>query len=282
MAKIVVSLLTYNSAKHLELCLAHIAAQTFNDFELVCRDNNSTDDSVALVSRLAPGCRVISQKTNDGFSRGHNATIRETQSEYVCILNADVALLPSYFDECIAFLDRNPAAGAVSGLLLKTNTLTEKPADGIIDSSGIELLKTGECRNANAGKPASVCGDTTRVLGVPATAAVYRRSALEDVAMEIGGRKEYFDEDFFMYKEDVDLAVRFALRGWEAYTLPLTRAHHIRSTAPKRFVRPSSFINRLSYRNHCFLLINTIPTDVFKRYWLWIALYECVKFLYNK
>lgn len=276
MARIVISLLTYNSEKYLEHVLKSIARQTFHDFELVIRDNNSTDGSAAFASCIVPYARVIMQKTNDGFSRAHNATIRETSSEYVCILNPDIVLSEQYFGECVSFLDAHPSVGAVSGLLIRVKSLTETGKSDTIDSSGLRFSAFGRATNLFAGKPLSVVLGPLRVLGVSATAAVYRRSALEDVAVH----SEYFDEDFFMYKEDIDLALRFALRGWEAYTLPSCRAWHVRSTAQKIFERPSVFINQLSYRNHWYVLIKSVPEKFFIQYGFLIAFFECCKFLY--
>lgn len=276
MAKLAISLLTYNSEKYLEYALKSIETQEFRGFELIVRDNNSTDESAAFASRLAPYAIVISQKTNDGFSRAHNATIRDTTSEYVCILNPDLALSENYLDVCISFLDSHPEVGAVSGLLIRVKSLTETGSSDIIDSSGLYLSKTGRVFNLFAGKPLSAVSKPLRVLGTPATAAVYRRSALDDVAI----RGEYFDEDFFMYKEDVDLALRLALRRWEVYTIPWCRAWHVRSTSSKIFSRPSLFVNRLSYRNHWYMLIKSVPRKFFIRYGFLIVFFEFCKFLY--
>lgn len=276
MTKIAISLLLYNSKKYLGHALKSIETQEFRDFELIVRDNNSTDESAAFASRLAPYARVILQRTNDGFSRAHNATIRDSTSEYVCILNPDLALSENYLGECVSFLDSHPDVGAVSGLLVRVKSLTETGNSDIIDSSGLYLSKTGRVSNLFAGKFLSDVLQPLRVLGVSATAAVYRRSALEDVAI-LG---EYLDEDFFMYKEDVDLAMRLALRGWSAYTLPSCNAWHVRSTAPKIFARPSAFINRLSYRNHWYVLIKSIPWKFLSRYGLLVALFEFGKLLY--
>lgn len=278
--KLIVSLLTYNSALYLPECLKSIERQTFQDFELVCRDNNSSDDTPQVLQRMVTGGRAVLTPTNDGFSRGHNATIRETSSEYVCILNPDLVLAAHYFAECVAFLDAHPRTAAVSGLLMRVRALTERPESAIIDSSGIVLSRTGRAYNKGAGKGFSASARTVPVLGVPATAVVYRRAALEDVALDIDGRREFFDEDFFMYKEDVDLALRLVLRGWQAATINAVRAYHIRSTDPKLFVRPSPFANSLSYRNHWFVLIKDMPRSFLLRNGLLIFTYELAKVLY--
>lgn len=278
--KLTVSLLTYNSAAYLSPCLASIAAQTFQDLELVCRDNHSSDESVTMVRRYAPKATIVEEPLNRGFSGGHNATIFETESEYVCVLNPDLVLEPQYLEECITFLDAHPRVGAVSGLLIRTRSLTDLPEHGIIDASGIALLRTGRVVLTDAGKSEKGVSQAARVYGVPATAAVYRRSALEDIAVEIDGTREYFDEDFFMYKEDVDLAVRLSLRGWDAYVVPAARAYHIRSTDYQLLRRSSPFINLLSYRNHWLLLIKSIPRSFLFRNGFLILLFEIAKGAY--
>lgn len=276
MTKLVVSLVTYNSTQYLPDCLTSLANQTFRNFELYCRDNNSSDGSAEVVRAAYPFAHVVQSPTNDGFARGHNTTFRETDSEYLCILNHDLILDFNYFQECVAFLDAHPHVASVSGLLARMHPLTVKGKSDRIDSSGIVLKKTGRVVNLYAGKPLSLVSEPLRVLGVAATAAIYRRTALEDIAID----GEIFDEDFFMYKEDVDLALRLKLRGWESYTLPHARARHVRSTDPRMLVRSSPLINRLSYRNHWFVLIKSVPREQYLRYGLLIAFFELAKFFY--
>ena len=274
--KLTISLLTHNSASYIPACLKSIAEQTFTDFQLVCRDNRSEDETVATVQRVAPDARVVIEAENRGFSAGHNATIRETQSAYVCVLNHDLVLEPRYLEACIAFLDAHPSVGSVSGLLIRVSALTDRPDPGIIDASGIAILRTGRAVLVDAGKPGQSVLRTKRMFGVPATAAVYRRAALDDVAIN----SEVFDEDFFMYKEDVDLAMRLALRGWEAFVIPAARAYHIRSTDYRILRRSSAWINRLSYRNHWFVLIKSLPSSFWIRNGIFIISFELAKFIY--
>lgn len=276
MAKLVVSLLTYNSKQYLSDCLTSIANQTFRDFELYCRDNNSSDGSAEVVRATYSSAHVVQSSTNDGFARGHNATIRETDSEYLCILNHDLILDANYFQDCVAFLDAHPHVASVSGMLARMHPLTVNGKGDMIDSSGIVFGKTGRAVNLYAGKPLALVSQPLRVLGVAATAAIYRRTAIEDIAID----GEIFDEDFFMYKEDVDLALRLKLRGWEAYTIPRARAWHVRSTDQRILARRFSFINRLSYRNHWFILIKSVPREQYFVYGPLIALFELAKFFY--
>ncbi|MBI4252777.1 glycosyltransferase family 2 protein [Candidatus Uhrbacteria bacterium] len=323
MPKLVVSLVTYNSKNTLARCLESVANQTFRDFELICRDNHSSDGSADGVRRAYPSAHCIQSPTNEGFSRAHNATIRDTTSPYLCILNADLILDPSYFEECVSFLDAHHGAAAVSGLLVKVHSLTEPVHSDTIDSSGIVLFRTGRAANADAGKSIEAFKKITQRIGVPATAAVYRRAALEDISLKIctcqrmrhsqsdgvqGGsderskaymeirrrapelatqqsadcecRIEYFDEDFFMYKEDVDVALRLTLRGWRSYAIPTSRAYHMRSTDENILKRPSPFINRLSYRNHWFVLLKDLPRSFWLRNGFRILFFESAKLLY--
>ncbi|MEK7122809.1 MAG: glycosyltransferase family 2 protein [Patescibacteria group bacterium] len=274
--KLIISLVTYNSATHLSACLGSIAKQTFREYQLVCRDNCSTDDSVVSIQRLASDARVVRESENTGFSKAHNATIRETSSDYVCILNADIVLEPNYVAACISYLDAHPSVGSVTGLLIRVRALTERPKQGTIDASGITLLRTGRAVLTDAGKPAGTVSEIKQVFGVPATAAFYRRSALDDAAID----GEVFDEDFFMYKEDVDLAMRLRVHGWESVVIPSARAYHIRSTDSHLLSRPSAWINRLSYRNHWLFLLKSLPRSFWLRNGLWIVPFEIGKFFY--
>ncbi len=283
--KLTISLVTFNGEQMLPYCLQSIRAQKFQDFDLVIFDNNSTDATRLVVSTIYPEAILLTSEENSGFAAGHNTVIRESTSPYVCVLNQDVVLDQNYLLYCIQRMEISLDLGAVQGKILRVKELTHTPYADTIDTCGIALnpffhhfVSLGE----NA--PKKKYTHEQKIFGVVGTAPVYRKQALDDCAISLDGKKEYFDEDFFMYKEDVDLAYRLCWRGWRALVIPSAFAYHIRTAKSASLffgrARPEK-VNEWSYRNHFFVLMKNISARMFVRYFLGIVLYECLKVVYH-
>ena len=121
---------------------------------------------------------------------------------------------------------------------------------------------------------------------------MYRREALEKTAIERGLGREYFDELFVAYKEDVDLAYRLQLAGWGSVCYRRTIAYHVRGlrgeNEPTAFGKAGTIVNRRqkqswqnkqSYKNHLMMLAAVFFFPVWSLTWWWTALYEKGKFL---
>ncbi len=279
MSNVVLSLVTFNGVPHLPHCLESIEQQTFLNTELVVLDNNSSDDSVSCVRTHAPQARIISETKNSGFAQGHNQIISQTSSDYVVILNQDAYLEEGYIAACISLLEKNKEAGSVTGVILQTTNLQTREKDGVIDTSGMVFRWNYFFEERMRGEPRSKVPEEREIFGVSAAVAVYRRSALEDCALTIDGKKEYFDNDFFMYKEDVDLALRMRLRGWQSFVTPDAVAYHVRS-GKKETGRTNQFINLNSYRNTIALMVKNMSAPLLFRIFPAFFLFESAKFFY--
>ncbi len=286
--KVSINLVTWNGKKYLPYCLDSIAKQTFRDFSLFILDNGSTDGTVEyLKNSLLPvlDCRVEFNEKNVGFAAGHNRALRVTESEYVLILNQDIILEPNFLDEIIKFLDSRAEAAAVTGKLLYWDFVNNQKTD-LIDSVGIKVFKNHRAIELGAGEMDLEEGGAPReVFGVSGAAAVYRRSALNEVA--ING--EFFDEDFFSYKEDLDLAYRLRLAGFKAWLVPTAKGYHDRtarsvaksdSASARARKNKSAFVNYHSYKNHLFILLKNVSAGVWWRYGYRIKWYEFKKLIY--
>jgi len=286
--KVSINLVTWNGKKYLPFCLDSIAKQTFRDFSLFILDNGSTDGTVEYLKNSLlpiPNCRLIFNKENIGFAAGHNQALGETESDYVLMLNQDIILEPNFLEEVVSFLDGHPEIAAATGKLLHWDFPNNQKTD-LIDSAGIKIFKNHRAIELGAGEMDDEKWDVAReVFGVSGAAPVYRRSALNEVA--ING--EFFDEDFFSYKEDVDLAYRLRLSGFKAWFLPSARAYHDRSArsggtgdaaAARQRKNKSAFVNYHSYKNHLFFLFKDVPAGVWWRWGYQIKWYEFKKFVY--
>jgi GT2 family glycosyltransferase len=144
------------------------------------------------------------------------------------VLNADAWLDADFLVAALPCFD-DPTTGAVQGKLLRHNGRT---ATGIIDSTGLVIMRNRRVLGRGQGEPDGDHFDISdEVFGPDGAAAIYRRAALDDVALPFGAKNgpEYFDEAFFAYKEDVDLAWRLRLRGWRTAYVPTAKAWHLRT-----------------------------------------------------
>lgn len=224
-----VSLVTFNAMHWIEACVESVFNQTCPPLELLIVDNASGDGTREWLRDLAARrgtVRLIESMENLGYARGHNVAIRESRGDYICLLNQDVELDPEFLRFAAAVLD---ADAAVAGVQAKVRRIG---ADGTrtscLDTTGLRILR--DRRVVSRGQEEFDAGQYDEagcVFGVDGPCPIYRRAALEDVRVPLpGGRWEYLDEDFFMYKEDVDLAWRLGLYGWTAAYEPRALAWH--------------------------------------------------------
>lgn len=220
-------LVTWNSARYLQRCLDGIRRQTHPDVELIVVDNASDDESRDVAT--------IQNEKNRGFAAAVNQAIGFASGEIVQLVNPDCFLEPDYVATLLGVFD-DPRVGSATGKLLRAS------GDGV-DSMGIRMTRSG--RHLDIDDP-DVHGE---VFGVSGAAAMYRMSFLSDVAID----GEVFDEDFFAYREDADLAWRGRLFGWKAVCEPRAVAHHVRRVTPEVRRELPDEINMHSVKNR-FLL----------------------------
>lgn len=221
-------LVTWNSAPYLRRCLEGVAQQTHRAWELIVIDNASADRSVELVA--AQASRLVRNDTNRGFSVAVNQGLAVAKGELVLLLNPDCHLLPDYVERLVALLEER-ALGSATGMLIRARGEGIVPTPEI-DSMGIRMTRTGRHLDLAQGSPANrqpITANPFEVFGVSGAAAMFRMSFLRDVA--IAG--EVFDEDFFAYREDADLAWRGRLFGWSAMCDPGAVAYHVRRVTPE-------------------------------------------------
>lgn len=237
---VTVALVTWNSATWLRRCLDCIARQTHPDIELIVVDNASVDESVSLVSAMAD--RLIRNDTNRGFSVAVNQALAVAKGEFVQLVNPDAFLEPEYIAKLVAALD---AAGPEFGMA--TGKLLQVDGDGI-DSLGIRMTRSGRHLDIDDEDTRRI-RQVTEVFGVSGAAAMYRMSFLHAVAID----GEIFDEDFFAFREDADLAWRGRVMGFRALYSPPAIGHHVRRVTPERRAQLPADINMHSVKNR-FLL----------------------------
>lgn len=253
MKRVSISLLTHNSLKYLPACLDSIAAQTYPSIDLLIVDNASSDGTVEFIRRHYSHIQLLANTENRGYSAGHNQAIRASDGEFVLLLNPDVFMTPTFVEEKVRAAEQDDCVGMVEGRLLKAEFEGHSwRGTGLLDSTGLILKKNRKNYERGHGEPDDGrYGVVEFVFGAFGAAPLYRRAMLED--LRIGD--EYLDEDFFAYREEVDLAWRAQLRGWRCIYTPTAVAYHVHAYTPETRARQPSHLRRLQFRNRYLLML---------------------------
>jgi len=286
-----VVLICFNSKKILKSCLGSLAAQTLKDLEIILVDNNSDDGACEYAGESFPRIITVQNSENLGYAAAANQGIRMAKSEFVMVMNPDIILEPDYIEKCVHKMREDEKIAAITGKILKYD-FNEGKKTAVIDTVGLFCFRNRRIIDEGQGMDDDGQFNTPReVFGVSGACPLYRKSALEDCKISLGsenaggrsgagGRSdagdeagvrgaawpgEYFDEDFFMYKEDVDLSWRMRLYGWKCFYLPSAVGFHGRGTGVlKRFThrevlknrsKLSGFQKSYSYKNQRLLQI---------------------------
>lgn len=217
-----INIVAYNEEKNIKKSLTSAFSQSYRPIEVFLIDNASRDKTIErareIDTRDTP-FKIIKNLRNLGFGGGHNVGFKESRGELVLCLNADCELDKDYVKYAIEVFEKNVHVGGVQGKL--QNPRTKK-----IDTAGLLIFKNRRVINRGQGKPDTGQYDEPQeIWGVDGAAPLYRRGALDDTKIW----NEHFDEDFFAYKEDVDLSWRMRLAGWKMYYEPRAIARHDRS-----------------------------------------------------
>jgi GT2 family glycosyltransferase len=199
-----------------ELLLACLDTLPRDGAEIVVLDNASEDGSADAVRERFPGTRVIAQTFRAGFAANHNTVIRATEGRYVYVLNEDTTADDWAFDRIVAYLDAHPRVAALGPRLVYPNGRVQDSAwrfpTPLVSTLG--LLTVGKL-----GVKQSHGDQAREVDWVMGAALVLRREALDEVGL--------FDEEFFLYSEEVDLQFRLREAGWDVHYFPeATVVHH--------------------------------------------------------
>ncbi|PIY95506.1 MAG: hypothetical protein COY66_06600 [Candidatus Kerfeldbacteria bacterium CG_4_10_14_0_8_um_filter_42_10] len=261
--EITIIVVTWNSREFLFPLFESFKKQSFKNYQVIVVDNNSSDGTIEFIKESYPQFQVLKNNGNAGFAKANNQAIKLADSPFVLICNPDIILEPEFLSEALKTARGNDKIGSVGGKLLRLKGSLKEQADSdTIDSTGILFFKSR--RAVDRGENEQDIGqydNLEEVFGISGALALYNKSALEKIAVD----DEYFDEDFFAYKEDVDLAWRLRLAGYQSIYNPAARAYHCRSIARKTDLSDKGTVinrasktaraNYLSYRNHLWMLI---------------------------
>jgi GT2 family glycosyltransferase len=238
----------WNGRRWLDGCLDSVLAQTRRPDELIVVDNGSTDGSAEHVAERYPEVRVVRLPENSGFAAAANVGLRDAASDAVALVNQDVELRPDWLELACAALARSPRAASVATKMLDLSD------PSLLYDTGDILRRDGVCeQRGRFTRDDGRYDQPGEVFGACAGAALYRREAV----LELGG----FEERFFLYLEDADLALRLRLAGWTCVYEPAVALHAGEGSGDP----PERPVHAWAERNTLLLVARAYP-------WRWLPL----------
>jgi len=231
----------FNGAHLLPKCLRSLPKNQ----EVILVDNGSTDQSIKITQKLIPKIRIIKNSQNLGFAKAVNQGILAATNDYVALVNNDIVLQPNWFQNIARAIsqNKNPPTVVFTGLVLNRHGTR-------IESEGLQYFSYGKCLNINNGKNFNFenynlkLGHPHKIWGANAACTVYHRQTLINIGL--------FDQDFFAYEEDVDLALRLHHLGYSTLYVPNAIAYHIGGATSSKM---GNFRHRMDARNWIYIII---------------------------
>lgn len=242
---VTVVLVAYNSDTYLARCLAALARQSFGDFDTLIIDNKSTDGSIEALPPLDARTRLVRMDRNLGFAAANNRAAELASTRWIAMLNPDALPDPDWLARLMAAVERFPDIVMFGSTQIRLDNPDRYDGVGdVYHASGVYWRgaydwPVGSC--ARGGETFSPC----------AAAALYRRADY----LATGG----FDERFFCYGEDVDIAFRLRLQGHRALQVADAVVHHAGSASTGRYSR---FTVYHSTRNRCWVFLKNMPAGL--------------------
>ena len=216
--KLSVVIVSYNVRPYLEQCLQSVqSALEGIEGEVFVVDNHSDDDSVETVQNHYPWVRLIENQDNLGFAKANNQAIRQSQAEYVLLLNPDTIVAKDTLREVLKFMDAHPKAGGAGVMMCYEDGTRAPESRRALPTPWVAALKMlgFTKRYYMSHLP---WDQPCRIEVISGAFCLLRHEALNAVGL--------LDEDFFMYGEDIDLSYRLLKGGWENWYLPYSIVHY--------------------------------------------------------
>ena len=222
---------TYRDMHLLARSLPTFLGRPAPEIEIIVLNNDPAQDVPSWLestfgSEAHARIKVIEMGFDAGFARAMNRGIAASRGEFVLLCNADLFPSSTYIDEMLAFFEAHPLVGMATGKILRYDLDADRPLD-LIDTTGLAIRRSRRFVTRGEGQRDTGQFDSLEeVIGVDGAALFTRRVTLDSIAID----GEYFDESFFMYKEDWDLSWRVRLAGWSCWYVPSAVAFHCRTS----------------------------------------------------
>jgi GT2 family glycosyltransferase len=210
---VTVQIPNYNGIRYLKDCLDSVLATDYNDFDVIVIDNASTDGSVEFVKKNYPQIKLVENKKNYGFAAALNKNSDALRSEYIAFLNNDVVVESKWLGILVDYMEKSRVVAAANPkILFLQDRKKVNSAGGNCDIYGVGWNRgNGEMDNGQYDK-------VEEVFYANGAALVIRKEAWLDVGK--------FDEDYFLYGEDLDWCWRARLKGYKILYSPEAKIYH--------------------------------------------------------
>jgi GT2 family glycosyltransferase len=257
---VAVAIVNANSGPLLRRALAALSEQTRRPDRTIVVDNASSDGSTDGIEGEFPDVQVLRLDENTGFAAANNTAAREAaECEWLALLNPDAFPEPQWLEELLAAANRRPAYSFFASRVVQASDPQR------LDATGDVLHVSGVAWQRRHGQLASAESDPGEVFSASAVAALYRRDAF----LAVDG----FDERYFCYYEDTDLAFRLRLAGHRCWYVPTAVAHHVGSAIARR---ESDFMLYHTHRNIVWTYAKDMPAPLL---WLYLPQHLLVNVL---
>lgn len=219
----------YDLKPHIAPFFSSLAAQTYTNVEVFCLDNASTDEGAKEMLRAQPGVTTFFLDANRGTC-AYNEILSRVTGKYLWIVTMDTRFAPDFLEQLVREAEARPEGAAFSGALLSLRGENQTP---VIDTLGIGVNAFLSVWDRDQGKAyrQETYAPVEEVFGISGATTLFRMEALRSVLLREGW---VWDERFFMYYEDVDLAFRLQWQGWKAFVVHAARGWHVRTLAEKQ------------------------------------------------
>ncbi len=218
--KLTVSIVNYNGGEYLLKCLCSLERVGGEaDMEIVVVDNCSIDGSIEKAQKEFRGVSFILNKENVGFGRAHNQVLKNLKTEYVLVLNPDVEVGEGIISKALEYMENHPDVGALTPEVLLPDGSVDLTAHRGFPTplASFKYFFLGSDDLYHLSK--KDMGIPHEVDAISGAFLLTRKSVLE--------KSGFFDEDYFMYAEDIDLCFRIKEKGYKVIYLPdLKILHH--------------------------------------------------------
>ena len=221
--------------------------------EVIVVDNLSGDDSIAFSRKLHPGVTFIENQENVGFARANNQAIMQAKGEFTLILNPDTIITPQCLQEGIEWMKSHPKCGAIGARMMDGNGVFLPESKRAFPTPWVSFCKIFGLSKLFPRSPwfakyhlRYLSDEEPQCIDILSGAYMLCRT---DVLQQLGG----FDEDFFMYGEDIDLSYRIVKAGYENWFLPTPMVHYKGESTRKdsmRYVKVFYDAMLIFYRKH--------------------------------
>lgn len=250
---VTVIIVSYNAGAYLQPCVDALARQTFQAFEAVVVDNASEDGAVKALRLPDDRFRIDELGANLGFAAANNHAAFRSTAPWIATLNPDTIPSATWLEELLAATRRWDGAAAFGSLQLSLDDPTR------LDGAGDVWHAAGVAWRALENRPVDAAPEEGETFAACAAGALYDRAKF----VEVGG----FDEAFFCYCEDVDLAFRMRARGWGVVQVRDAMIHHAGSGTTGR---ESEFTLYHGHRNRMWTFVKNTPGWMF---WLLLPMH---------